>query len=206
MDEFNTDKDIEACAIQLDSTCNKLCILAIYRSPSGDFTIFLKLELILQKLYKNKYSIIICGDVNVNYLTDNNRRNQPDAVLHSYNLAGIVEFPTRFGLNSQTAIDNVFIDTSITGKYELYPFINGRSDHNTQLLILSIGEKKKKDSNTAIKRKINKYTIADFQWKLSHESWKKVFHGNDVNLIFNTFLNTFLRIYYSSFPQTQRVK
>ena len=74
----------------------------------GDFTNFLKrLDLILQKLYNNKYSIIICGDVNTNYVTDNNRRSQPDAVLHSYNLACIVEFPTRYDLISQTAIDNV---------------------------------------------------------------------------------------------------
>ena len=47
---------------------------------------------------------------------------------------GIVEFPTRFGLNSQMAIDNVFIDTSTITKYELYPFINGLSDHDAQLL------------------------------------------------------------------------
>jgi len=61
--------------------------LAIYRSPRGDFTNFLqRLDLILQKLCNNKYNIIICGDVNVNYLMGNNRRSQPDAVLHSYNL------------------------------------------------------------------------------------------------------------------------
>jgi len=47
------------------------------------------------------------------------------------------------------------------------------------------------------------YTIADFQWKLSREMWEQVFDGNDVNKIFNTFLNIFLRIYYSSFPLTQ---
>jgi len=41
IDEYNIDKDIEACAIQLDSTFNKLCILAIYRSPRGDFITFL---------------------------------------------------------------------------------------------------------------------------------------------------------------------
>jgi hypothetical protein len=86
--KYNTGKDIEACAIQLDRTFNKLCILAIYRSPGGEFTNFLKpLELILPKLYNNKYNIVICGDVNVNYLI-NNQRSQLDAVLHSYNLAG----------------------------------------------------------------------------------------------------------------------
>jgi exonuclease III len=68
-DEYNTDKEIEACAIQLDSTFHKLCILTIYRSPRGNFTNFLNwLDLILQKLYNNKYNIVICGDVNVNGL------------------------------------------------------------------------------------------------------------------------------------------
>jgi hypothetical protein len=48
IDEYNIDKDIEACTIQLDSTYNKLCILTIYRSPSGNFTDFLtQLDLIL---------------------------------------------------------------------------------------------------------------------------------------------------------------
>jgi hypothetical protein len=97
----------------LDSTFNELCILVIYRSPRDDFINFLKrLDLILQKLYNNKYNIVICGDVNVNYLMDSNRRSQLDVVLHSYNLTGVVEFPTRFGLNSETAIDNVFTDIS----------------------------------------------------------------------------------------------
>jgi hypothetical protein len=161
--------------------------LAIYRSPN-----FLKqLDLILQKLYNNKYNIIICGDVNVNYLIDNNQRSQLDAVLHSYNLVGIVEFPTRFGLNSQTAIDNVYIDTSTIGKYDLYLLINGLSDHDAQLLILNKGQKKGKGMLYLHKKKINNYTIADFQLKLSHETWEQLFDGNDVNKIFNSFLNTF---------------
>jgi hypothetical protein len=74
--------------------------------------------LILQKLYNNNYNIVICDDVNANYLIDNNRKSQLDAVLHSYNLAGIVKFPTRIGLISHTAIDSVFIDTLATGKYD----------------------------------------------------------------------------------------
>jgi len=44
----------------------------------------------LQKLYNNKYNIVICGDIN--YLMDSNRRSQLDAVLHSYNLTGVVGF------------------------------------------------------------------------------------------------------------------
>ena len=62
------------------------------------------------------------------------------------------------------------------------------------------GTKKEKECFTYTKRKINKYTIADFQLNLSYETWEQVFDGNDVNEIFNSFLNTFLRIYYSIFP------
>jgi len=136
--------DIEACAIQLDSTFNKLCILSIYRSSRGAFTNFFKLlELILQELYNNKYNIIICGDVSVYCLIDNNRRSQLDAVLHSYNLAGTAEFPTRYGLIFQTAIDNVCIGTFTIGKYGFYP-LHGLSDHDAKLLILNKGQKKGK--------------------------------------------------------------
>jgi len=200
-DEYNIDKGIEACAIQLDSTFNKLYILTICRSPRGNFTNFLnRLDLILQKLCSNKYNIVICSDVNVNYLIDNNRRSQLDAVLHSYNLAGIVKFPTRFGL---TLTLTLFSMTSTIGKYDLYLLINGLTDHDAQLIILKKGQKREKECHTYVKRKINKCTIPDFQLKLSHETWELVFDGNDVNKIFISFLIIFLRIYYPSFPVIQ---
>jgi hypothetical protein len=39
--------------------------------------------------------------------------------------------------------------------------------------------------------------------KLNHETWEPVFDGNDVNKIYNYFLNIFLRVYSSSFPLIQ---
>jgi len=86
------------------------------------------------------------------------------------------------------------------GNYELYPLINGLSDHDAEMLILNKGQKKEKECYTYTKRKINKYTIADFQLNLRYEMWEQVFDGNVVNEIFNSFLNTFLRICYSSIP------
>jgi len=75
------------------------------------------------------------------------------------------------GITEWAMFYNVFIDTSTTGKYELHPLINRLSDHDAQLLILNKGQKKEKECHTHIKRKINKYPIADFQLKLSHETW-----------------------------------
>jgi hypothetical protein len=117
------------------SLYNTVCILTIYRSRKGNFKNFLKqLDLIMHNLHNHRYNIIICGDVNVNNLSDNRDKSQLNMVLHSYNLSSIVKFPTRFGLNSCTTIDNIFIDISSLGNYELYPLINDLFDHEAQLL------------------------------------------------------------------------
>jgi len=42
--------------------------------------------------------------------------------------------------------------------------------------------------------------MAEFHNSLSHESWDQLFDGDDVNKIFNSFLNTYLGILYASFP------
>jgi hypothetical protein len=47
--------------------------------------------------------------------------------------------------------------------------------------------------------------MADFVTKLSNESWDTVFDSNDIDSKFNFFINTYLRILYSSFP-LKRVK
>jgi hypothetical protein len=49
-------------------------------------------------------------------------------------------------------------------------------------------------------RKIDQVTIQDFEYKLSFETWDAVFGSNDINIMYNSFLNSFLRIFYSSFP------
>jgi len=41
--------------------------------------------------------------------------------------------------------------------------------------------------------------MAEFQNSLSYELWDEVFEGNDVNKIFNSFLNTYLRNFYATF-------
>ena len=56
------------------------------------------------------------------------------------------------------------------------------------------------DNQAYFIRNINKYTIFDFQLKLSYESWETVFSDGDINISFNAFFNIFLRHFYSSFP------
>jgi len=49
----------------------KVCIIKLYRSPNGNFQYFVKgLDNIIKIIYKPYVQIIICGDININYLIE----------------------------------------------------------------------------------------------------------------------------------------
>ena len=76
---------------------------------------------------------------------------------------------------------------------------NGLSDHDAQILTinnLSVPNIKYAPQDTRI---INKINIAELQLQLSWESWNEVFNKKDVKSMFNSFLNTYLRYFNSSF-------
>jgi hypothetical protein len=69
------DKELEACALKLKFSTIKLCILTIYRSPSGNFQFFLNgLEHIPKKMFKPDIHRIICGDININYMEESKEK------------------------------------------------------------------------------------------------------------------------------------
>jgi hypothetical protein len=71
----------------------------------------------LMDSYKVELKLIIWGDINTDYLTDE-RKKQLDAVT---NLTATVYFPTRVQNQSSTAIDNIFIDNYKFTKYIVSP-------------------------------------------------------------------------------------
>jgi endonuclease/exonuclease/phosphatase (EEP) superfamily protein YafD len=86
--------------------------MTIYRSPTGDFQYFIDtLEQILDKIHHNFNDIIFCGDFNTNYYINSAFRQSLDSLLTSYGLVSIVTFPTRIQKDSQTIIDNIFLNT-----------------------------------------------------------------------------------------------
>jgi hypothetical protein len=55
LDKYCKEKDIEVCAVKINATNKKLIIMAIYRSPIGNFGTFLKnLDNVLNTWYSNK--------------------------------------------------------------------------------------------------------------------------------------------------------
>jgi exonuclease III len=86
-------QDFEICAIQLVTKTSDLIILSLYRAPSGDVSEFLRrLDANLKYLYNPKSEFINCGDININYSSENNQKKQVNSLLKTYNLSLTVNF------------------------------------------------------------------------------------------------------------------
>jgi hypothetical protein len=98
-----------------------LSIITVYRSPSGNFYRFLQtIEAVLQFVYSPSVRLIICGDINIDYLLASEQRKQLDNLLLLYNLVGVVDFPTKITNISTSSIDYVSID--VAGFYDYKGF------------------------------------------------------------------------------------
>ena len=100
---LSLERHCEISAITLSKI--NLVVINIYRPPSGNFDLFLE---ILTELFTNINSltknIILAGDFNVIFNTDNLLKNRLCDFMHCFGLRPIVDFPTRY----QNRIDNVF--------------------------------------------------------------------------------------------------
>ena len=199
LSKHSKEKDIEICAVKLNLSSSIVCIITTDRAPSGKFNYFLQsLDNVIQSLYTPAFHIIICGDINFNYFVDSDKKYQLNLLL-MYNLTSIVDFPMRINHTSATSKDSIFIDISCLEDYSVIPFSNDLSDHDFQILTIKVSFQIQSDRSKIVRR-VDKYTICDFVYVLSNESWDSIFHGSDVNFMFNSFLNTYLRIFYFSFP------
>jgi len=174
------DQDIEVCALNLELTFSNIRIMTVYRAPTGNFEVFLnRLDSILKTLYKADSKLIVCGDINIDYLSDREKKRQLDAVLLTYNLFAIEHFPTRSQYQSSTAIDNIFIDTYKITNYTVFPLHNGLSDHDAQMLNINDVNLQQENHHICTIRNINKHSIEEFKTRLSYESWESIFDDNE---------------------------
>ena len=165
------EKIIEVCEVKIKTNSQFMCIIAVYIPPTGNYNYFLQqLDEVRKILYSPTTCLIVCGDLNINYLIENEQKRQLDNLLLIYNLTGTVNFPTRINQTATaTAIDNLIIDISQYDHYSVRPFYNDLSDHDAQILTLKTPIYTQFESEKFI-RIIDKETISDFIYKLSTES------------------------------------
>lgn len=130
---------------------------------------------------------------------NNNYKQQLDSLLASYGLYSTVTFSTRICHNLSTAIDNIFINKCKNKNYIVYPWINGLSDHDGQIITIYNITHNMVQNQIHTHRRINESSILDFKINLSYELWDDIFIDSDVDTIFKNFLNTYLRLFNSCF-------
>jgi hypothetical protein len=197
-------KRTDICAVKLHILSHTIVIINVYRSRTCNIEYFLNnLEVALNQVYNNTFDIILCGDFNINYLSENQNKQALNSLLTIYSLYSVIDFHMRIHNNSNTMIDNIFINKFKNENYSVHYLINGLSDHDAQVLSLSDiivpDDRNKLYSN----RKISTHSLNEFQTSLSYEAWESVFsnNDNDTNTTCNNFLNTFLRTFNPSFPK-----
>jgi hypothetical protein len=79
--------------------------------------------------------------------------------------------------------------------------MNGLSDHDSQLITLKTISLKPPIKHFKEIRIFDENSINDFLNKLSYEIWDTTFSSEYVNTMFNAFLDTYLKTFYSSFPK-----
>jgi hypothetical protein len=71
------EQDLEIYAVQLETKTSNLITLSLYRAHTGDFHQFQRgLDATLKYLYNPKTEFLICGDINIDYLNENIKKNK----------------------------------------------------------------------------------------------------------------------------------
>jgi hypothetical protein len=84
--------------------------------------------------------------------------------------------------------------------YSIHPTIKGLSDHDAQSIMLYTFNLSPATKKYKLIRSINEHTVNNFLIKLSYGSWDTIFFTDDINDMFNSFLDSYLKFFYSSFP------
>jgi hypothetical protein len=172
----------------------------------GDFKKFIEnLDNILRFVTNTKTGVIVCSDINVNYLINNNnnkKKYQLNSILNSFNLFDIVDFPTR---NASSIIDNIFVDYNRLKDYSIAPIYNDLSDHDGQFLTIYTGSDINRLTYRQIIKKINQASLQELSFRLSFENWEEVFNGVDIDNKFNKFLNIFLISFNGTIQEKKKI-
>jgi len=185
---MSVEKDFEMSVSEV--VTHGYIVVCIYRSPDGNFRVFLNnLELIIQKIQSKRKKILLCGDWNLNFLIDNTRLHELENLLLSYDLINTVNSPTRITSSSESLIDVIVTNREYLEQSTTVIDL-GLSDHLAQLI--RIRSRKKSNTIKIIeKRQFTNSRVEEFINLLSKESWVEVINQLDVNASVEAFLRIF---------------
>lgn len=165
-------------------THKNIQIVTIYRSPQGDFDIFIeKLSLLLDKLNLNKY-VIITGDFNVKFNTNNRDTQLLVNLFKSYGLNQTIMQNTRLNACLDNIFTNMDVDIFSTSVFNTY-----LSDHLGISFRFSINHKSSKSNARVNYRPVTEKGLFQLYKHVDGISWHFI---DDCTIELNTKFLTFI--------------
>lgn len=188
--ESSIEKDIELVGVEIKFSGYSVKLLSIYRSPQANFKSFLStLDCVLNKIINN-CDIIVCGDLNIDYLSNSNEKNELCDLLQTYNINMIINEPTRISYNSATCIDYIctnFCETPY--KVTCHVIDNGISDHTSQILQYEFIVPSDSNLDHRYTRLYTEENYKQFFYHLGKESWNNIYNAVTPEEGFTNFIN-----------------
>lgn len=180
----------ESIFLEINLHGKPLIVGEIYRTPGTDLpSFFEQYKILMEKINKEKKSLVIGTDQNIDYLKineHNNTSNFLDINLDS-GLVPMISRPTRITNSSATLIDNIY--TNNLSHVKSLILLSGISDHLPCCLYYGSSKTKKKEPITIKTRKLNDKKIDNIKSYLSSICWDNL-EAKNTDQAYNCFLNT----------------
>lgn len=197
------DQVFELCLTEICAGDCKILIGGIYRSPiSVNVKLFLeKLNTVLSIIINRYKYVVICGDININTLSNDSSVTELKHVLKQCNMRYLINYPTRITVNTQSAIDNVITNIG-QSQIKVECISTLLSDHEGQFItIFNHSSNNKQPSKYLFKnsRKFSYENMVSFNKALELETWTQLYTAPD-NLKYDIFIYIFLQHFHTHFP------
>ena len=135
-----SDTNFEQCMAEIILKKHKLLVGSLYRAPNTDQSKFLSdYKNFIETLTNNsEYKIILGMDHNLDLLKSHiHKKTQQFLNMNlDFDLFPVITKPTRITHTSATLIDNIFLDSRLTGQTVNKILVDDISDHLPSVLIL----------------------------------------------------------------------
>lgn len=197
--------DIKAIHLELSGLEEKICITAIYRSPSTCPLLFVQeLENYLKAIQKNFVLHVIVGDININILQETNYAQEYLNMLSKEGFTSQVNKHTRVQKTQRSCLDHIFTKTYIK-QSKVTPIIveDGITDHFPIILHVNVEMNQQNNLTSDLdqyKRYVDYRAINN---QLSSENWDDVYNAQNVEDSMSIFIQ---KIKYFIAKNTRYVK
>lgn len=192
---LSTEKHCELSAIELLDY--NLLIICVYRSPLGDFNMFMQIfENLLSSIVNSRKNVFIAGDFNIYFHTDDKKFIEFQELILSFGLKTNITLDTR----GNNCIDNVITNDHLR-LFDCTVSDPGISDHNVISCKLDIVRNNTPKLIPLLTKPITRIGLNHFFNNLNEVDWSVLDTTDNALDKFNMFFSTILNAYDKSFPE-----